>query len=68
MTATFVAFTFLLVAVNLLLTVTLVRIIVKIAEFTHVIAGFLSQIRFVQISLVEKAIADEMTHDEMRPH
>ena len=65
---TFVAFTFLLVTVNLLLTVTLIRIIVKIQEFTHVTANFLSQIRSVQISLVEKAIADEMTHDEMRPH
>lgn len=65
---TFIAFTFLLVAVNLLLTVALVRVAGKVLLLSRDVETFLSGIRSVQVGLVEQTQDDETTHNEMRLH
>jgi len=56
---TFIAFTFLLVAVNVLLTVALIRLVAKLVETANDATLFMSGIRTVQVSLIEKSTETE---------
>jgi len=65
MSSTFIAFTFLLVTVNLLLTVALIRLVTKLMETANDAARFMSGIRTVEISLIEKGTETE-NENELR--
>jgi hypothetical protein len=62
---TFIAFTFLLVTVNLLLTVALIRLVAKLVETANDATLFMSGIRTVQVSLIEKSTETE-NENELR--
>jgi hypothetical protein len=62
---TFIAFTFLLVTVNLLLTVALIRLVAKLMETANDATLFMSGIRTVQVSLIEKSTETE-NENELR--
>jgi hypothetical protein len=62
---TFIAFTFLLVAVNVLLTVALIRLVAKLVETANDATLFMSGIRTVQVSLIEKSTETE-NENELR--
>lgn len=65
MSSTFIAFTLLLVTVNLLLTVALIRLVAKLMETANDATLFMSGIRTVQVSLIEKSTETE-NENELR--
>lgn len=52
------SFTFLLVSVNIVMSIALIRMVVRIGQFTQYVASFLAEIRSVEVGLARKARED----------